>query len=376
MRKCSFALALVLLAAACQGEPPPTSSTTVLPPTPPTSRLSTSTTLAAFSPGATLLYTYESGEEIVYRYSAAVDMETSFLPGPDAEGMPGSMEMGFLLSGPTTYLVDDGPAPGTVRVTLRQTVEDLSVSKAAVDGQPLGQEVGEQMAAAFAANGYGTLPEVSVVLDEQGNVLSMQLDGEEVPVSLLGGDPLSSNPLQGVSGLDAYLGPAFPDHAVAVGDSWTTEDTQEIPFYGSELTVTTDNRVVGEEIIRSHHALVIEATSDTSALQIDYAELFENLARTDPQELRAMGFTEQDFVELEEMRSADLQFQMAVEPSVSHSTTWFDLEEGLMIRNVGSGTTVLVMELALPAEAGGSLSISMRLGFDTSMELEERLSAV
>lgn len=347
---------LALVVAACGGAVSDESTTTSGPEDP-------VTTVASAPEGQLLSYSLEAGSQYEYEVDLVQHIEMAVTgegPSFEEEGLPGEAVIDLAGTAVFTHTVADGPEEGTYAVTIEGEFTDLDVS-GTVDGEPIDSE-GEIPEVAELA---GMDPiEVTVIVDEQGNPV---LDDESVedPLDGLFGD-LGGFGATPAPGMDPgqFVGPAFSDEEVAVGDTWS--DEVETPGMGDEPVVTNiTSTVTGIEEIDGSEVYVIETQTTTSPIEFDLAEFFIGL-------LTAFGAPEGEEAAEFEALIEQIRFLISIDESESDSVTWFDAEAGNALKYTLAGDTHMVMDLNVPDETTGELSgfvMDMAIG----QEIEYRL---
>jgi hypothetical protein len=207
--------------------------------------------------------------------------------------------------------------------------------------------------------------DVTLVVDEQGNLVSGGEDGMEDLLGGLGGLGGLEGFTQG-SQLGGFVGPPLSDEEVAVGDSWS--ETVEVPLFEEEVHATEIvSTVTGTDTIEGVEVLVIETTISSGEIDFDIGEMligmFEAFLPEDP--------TEEELAELEAITD-QLRFHFLIAPSVSNMTTHFDAGAGRALGSEFSGSTQMDMDINVPDEESGEM-ISFGMSMDLSQVLTYRL---
>lgn len=345
MRTRTFPLlaVLALVAAACSGSGAGDGATT----TPPVPETTTTTTVPA-PEAVQLSYALEPGTS--YEYEVDVDQtidmstsgDTSALGETEGEDLPAEMSVQVSGTSVFTHAVSDGPEPGTFEITITGDFSDMEFN-GTIDGEPVDPSEVPDMAEMDPVD-------VSVVVDEQGNVIPDDSAGlgEDLFGGLGGLDMLDQ--LGAGGGAGRFIGPPFPDDEVTVGDTWS--DTVEVPTMPGEDPVVTEiaSEVVGTDTIDDIETLVIETTNSTSEIEFDLAELLIGFMTAFVPE----DMSEEEQAELDALVE-DLRFAFMVDPQVMELTTWFDPDAGLARQVELSGDTHLVMDMNIPDESTGEL---------------------
>jgi hypothetical protein len=275
------------------------------------------------------------------------------------EELPGSASVDISGTGNFTHAVAAGPEEGTYEIHITGDFSDLSVT-GTVDGEPVdGSDVPD-----FAAM---EPIDATVVIDEQGNVVSV--DGEEVedPMAGLFGDlgSMSSSPAPGLDP-GQFFGPLFSDSEVTVGDTWSEEI--ETPGLAADPIVTSvTSTITGVEEVDGAQVYVIDTATSTSLIEFDLAEFFRGMFGAFAPE----GASPEDTAEFEDLMS-QLQFLMTIDDTASQGTSRFDAAAGIVRQNETSAGSNITMDVTLPDEATGELvsfQMDMTIDQDVSYQL-------
>ena len=343
---------LALVVAACNPSSPTTAESTV--PQAPD---------ATQAPEAVLLsYTLEPGSS--YTYEVSLDQTFDIVTTGDSEAfgeeeIPGEMSVRMLGTSVFTHTVAEGPEPGTYSVTITGDFSDIEFSGTS-DGEPVDPAEIPDLAELAPVD-------VTVVVDEQGNVISGE-GGNLEDFMGMGGGLDSLKGLAPGGDLGRFVGPPLSEGEVTVGDSWS--ETIEIPsLTGGESSGTTDivSTVTGTDSLDGADVFVIETTVAVSEISFDLAELligmFEAFLPEDA--------SDEDLAELQLM-TEQLRFQFSMAPSVTNATTWFDVAGGLARKSDYTGDQSLVMDINVPDDETGDM-IAFGLEMNISQTIGYRL---
>jgi hypothetical protein len=341
------ALALVTAACASSGEGTTTSSTAPAPTSPQPEAIPLSYTLAA---GDELMYEVGLDEHI--ELTATGDSLTALggeIPGAATVDLTGTAHL--------KQVVSPGPEDGTFSIHITGDFSDVSVT-GTVDGEPIADDEAPDFAALEPVD-------VTVVVDEKGNVIPEDSPGLEDPFGGAMGDLGSLGSGGPAPGLDPgqFIGPPLPDDDVTVGDTWS--DEIETPGMSEEPIVTTvTSTVTGTDEIDGAGVLVIDSTSTTGLIEFDLAEFFAGLFG---------AFLPDDASEEDAAQAQDLmdqmQFLITVDGTNSATKAWFDPEVGLVRKSEVTGATNIAMSISLPDDETGEMS-----GFEMNMKFEQNLT--
>ncbi len=295
-------------------------------------------------PGVTLRYGLGVGESYTYASGFAVDMTTEFNGMPEGEIPEGPMSMEMSASLVTSYDVTEGPEPGTYTVTA--TYEGL-------DGLDMTLQTGDEEITfgeddiEGLGNGEIPLPAdgVEFVVDDTGQILALDVDGAEIPMSALGAQGMSS-----MGGQMPFIGPEMAPGDVNVGDSWTSEWTAEL-FPGQDLSFAATSTLTAVETIDGVELYVIETTTTSEVFELDLGDLLGGLGED-------LGADDADI--------GGFELKMTMEQAPTETTVWFDPARGITVRQTFSGGTNLGMSFSGDGESG---DVTMTMVTSGEMEL-------
>ena len=350
-RQLSILAALALVLAACaqtSGDPTTTAA-----------EETTTTTTAPQVEAVLLSYSLSAGDEYQYEVDLDQHIELNTTGDPslmDGEEVPGEASIDLAGAATFTHVVSEGPEPGTFEVHITGEFGGLTVT-GTVDGEPFESEEAPDFASLDPID-------VTVVVDEQGNLVEEGSAGAEDPLAGIFGD---LGPLGGgapAPGLDPgqFVGPSFPDEEVAVGDTWT--DEIETPGLGGDPVVTSiSSAVTGTEDLDGTEVYVIETTSTTSLIEFDLAEFFAGMFGA-----FAEDATAEEAAELDAMLE-QIQFLIRVDGTTADSKTWFDVEAGLARQSETTTSTEISMDMNIPDETTAEM-----VGFVMDMSLDQDIT--
>lgn len=347
------AAAFALIASACGGSATVTTTTTA---TTSTTAVETTTTALGQPEAQVLSYNLSAGTEYTYDVELAQTIQMTAEGNGAAvsdEEIPGSADIDMTASGTFTYTIDDGPDPGTYAVRITGEFSDVSAT-GVVDGEPI--DSGEVPEFADIAP-----VDVTVIVDEQGNVIPESSDAADPFTGLFGGlDDLSGIP---GSSPGQFFGPPFGDDLVTVGSMW--ESTYSTPGFGEEeITTTVRAEVTGTENVDGIDVLVIESETQVSPIEFDLAEfflaLFTGFLPEDP--------TAEEQAEIDAL-TENLRFAISIDATRSNSTTLFDPASGITHSFEAANSANIGMDVNFPDETTGELS-----GFVMNMSMDQTIS--
>ncbi|MGH8950635.1 MAG: hypothetical protein ACRDX9_04350 [Acidimicrobiia bacterium] len=352
-RLLSLITVLALGVAACGGT---TGDTSTTPPEP-----ETTTTAAPAVEAVLLTYSLAAGDE--YTYEVGLDQHIELNASGDAslmgeEDIPGDASLDVTGTATFNHAISEGPEPGTFEVHITGEFADVSMT-GTVDGEPVDSADTPE---------FATLDpiDVTVVVDEQGNLIPEGAEGEDPLSGMMGGlGALGGEGGSPAPGLDPgqFIGPPFPDEEVTVGDTWS--DEVETPGLGEEPIVTSiTSTVTGAEELDGTEVLVIESNSNTSLIEFDLAEFFAGMFGAFAPE----DATAEESAAMEAMID-QLQFLITVDGTTGDSRTWFDAAAGIARQSETTTATNIKMDMNIPDETTGELA-----GFVMDMTLDQDIT--
>lgn len=306
-----------------------------------------------------LSYSLNAGDE--YRYEVDLDQHIDLNASGDpslmgGEEVPGEASIDLVGTATFTHVVSEGPEPGTYEVHITGEFGGLTVS-GTVDGEPFESEEAPDFASLDPID-------VTVVVDEQGNLVQEDFADVEDPLAGMFGDLGALGGGAPAPGLDPgqFIGPSFSDEEVSVGDTWT--DEIETPGLGEDPIVTSlSSTVTGVEELEGTEVYVIATKSSTSLIEFDLAEFFAGMFGA-----FAEDATPEETAELDAVLD-ELQFLIRVDGTTADSRTWFDVEAGLARQSETNSFTDISMDMNIPDETTGEM-----VGFVMDMSLDQDIT--
>jgi hypothetical protein len=343
MRTRILITAFALAVAGCSGSTATTDATGT------TAPATTTTTEPAAEP-VLFAYSYAAGDSFSYDISLdqhlTMDMSVEGDPGifGDQENTPSNIDVHTSVSGSVNYDLSDGPQPDTTTLHISGVFDNVSID-GTVDGQPATDEDLQSGTVPDLVE----VPETTIVLDKYGRPISV--DDTTVPTdSTFFGDPFSM--LGGFSsgGLDQPFGPEFPDHPLAVGDSWTEELSQDIPDSDQAVSTSVTYTVTGTDSIDGHDVFTIDFSANASGVDIDLGEMFQALLE---------GFASMGD-EGSTQEAPSIEFTVSLGESSGMGTYWFDQEAGIVRKVQQTYQVPMTMHMAIDStEGSGSTDVQM-----------------
>ncbi|MEX0795155.1 MAG: hypothetical protein WEB67_12010 [Acidimicrobiia bacterium] len=320
---------------------------------------STTTTQGPPAPEEMLL-TYSLSAGDTYVYDVAIDQNIEMSSEGEGssfgdEELPGSASVQLTATGTFTFEVADGPEPNTYSVTITSDLTEVN-AKGTVDGEAIDSDEAPEFAEIERVS-------VTVVVDEQGNVVPDSPTAEDPFADLFGGlGEMGPGAIPGAE-LGQFFGPPFSDDQVAVGDTWS--DTFDTPGFGTEpFSTSVTSTVTGEDTVNGVDVLVVDSEVVVDAFEFDLGAFFVGLFS---------GFLPEDASaeEQEEIASLidNLRFVMSFDESGSQSTTYFDPEAGITRQFDVTSSSLIGMDINFPDEETGEL-----VGFVMNMAIDQTVS--
>ncbi len=341
-------------AAACGPANTTTPSSTTLAPT----------TTAVTAEAAAFVYSYEPGDHHEYGFtldqSLQMTVEAEGDDGLPGEDIPEEINVTTSIAGTISYDIAAGPEPGTRQISISGVFDELEV-EGMVDGEP----VEDGMIEEGTVPDLVEVPNITIVVDEHGRLVSVA--GDDVPEDLpFFGDPFSQLGDFTSGGLNGHFGPAFPDEPLAVGDSWSFTQSEEVEGLDTVMSVETTYEVTGTETLNGRTVVVIEFTTKTSKVELDLGEMFQALFDA----FGELGAELGDDTEDTTVEIPNITFLITVEPSTATGTVWFDQEAGIVVKSSQDTATSIsmLMDFSDTEEA-----IRTAITMDLDMQLKAEL---
>ena len=352
----AFALAL----AGCSSEAATTTTAANEPAT-------TTTTTQPAEPAAVLAYSYAAGDSYAYDISLTqhltmttmVEGDPGMFGGADA---PGNVDVDTSVDGTVNYDLSEGPEADTTTMHISGTFDNVNV-EGTVDGEP----VTDSDVQSGTVPDLVEVPDTTIVLDKYGRPVSV--DGTTVPSdSQFFGDPFALFGGLTSGGLDQPFGPEFPDHALAVGDSWTEEQSQDIPDTDQTVAMSVTYTVTGTDTVDGHDVTVIDFTATSSGADVDLGQMFQALIEG----FASMG---QDTSSTTDPIPT-IEFVVSIGESSGSGTYWFDQEAGIVRKVHQTYSIPMSMHMGISSSEGsGSTDVEMSIESSVDAQLNEGATA-
>ena len=284
-----------------------------------------------------LRYGYDAGDELVYDTEMSMQFDTDIVGGPVEEQLPGSFALGADLVATTRYLVAEGADAGTFAVTMSLDALEFSSVEMTMAGEELTFTDPALMNAALEGQD-DFLGDVTFVVDEQGTVRSIEVDGQNLNVDeLLGADPFS-----GMSQGMPFLGPQLAEGAVAVGDSWSSTWSSPMAPGVEEVEVTATHRFAAIEDLEGREVYRIESVTETARVEFNSEDLLSG---------GDFGGQELSPSDLEGLATGNVEMAIVTDPGTA--TVWFDPVEGITVRQAWTAGARVVVSVTGFEDLGG-----------------------
>jgi hypothetical protein len=298
------------------------------------------------SEGVTLRYGFDEGDEFRFSNEYGLEMTTEFEGLPADEIPAGPIDLDLDAAMITSYSVSAGADPGTYEVTFGyEDLSDLAMTMRS-GGEELTMSE-DDLPADLSGSGL-PLPgsDVTFVVDATGHIVSMSLDGTDIPIPGLGEGGLGG--FGGFGSAMPFMGPEMPNGPVAVGDTWTAHWTTEV-VPGTELDVSAQSRLVAVESLDGVEVHVIDTTTTSTPVTLDLADVLA-------------GFGGEGLGSAAE----GIEFSMTMSTAPTRSTVWFDAARGVVVRQEFAGGSDLTMAFSAEGRSG---SATMHMTIDGSLQL-------
>ena len=308
-----------------------------------------------------LAYNYRPDSTLTYGFSMDTRMHTDMdFPGL---GDAGNMAMGMSMGGSLQYDVASGPQPGSTALTMRSNITSFDVDHFTVDGQSMASQLSSADLAALGDQ--SALPEITVVVDERGEVLELKYGDATMPTDLLGG--LGSGGFSDPTGMSlaGLFGPEMPAEEVRVGAEWTVDTSQDIPFMGT-LASSTHYWITGEEQYRGHDVLVIVSTTNIEEVEIDLMDMMESMLTMDSAAMAEMGMSADDLAMVQSGLFDDMNMTMRFNYNDLETTTYFDPVEGIVVWTATEALMTGSMDMDTP-EGSGTMTFDMEMDMQMAL---------
>ncbi len=328
-----LAVVLTLLVAACGAGPDPSASVDIVSARP-------------------LAYSLTNDLNLQYHTTMDTEIKTSFgeafksLDPALAAGMTTKMEMSF----DTGYRIEAGSEPGTYQVTM--SIDDMELGSGSVEIGRESFDFSDLPQSELDAALKGQLTEVVYVIDDKGEILSLELAGMSIDVNaLLGG----TNP--GTISSGQMFGPELPEGVVEVGDTWTTSSEQAFGEMDPIVTEQTHTILRSEER-NGYQTWLIRSKATTDAYTITWEDLVA----------MAEGFGGVGEMGIDTDLAPSYQMSMRSAPSSTTTITWFDPVGGIAVASDVTTRIAMTMEMGgFPGLAG---SVTARVDGYTRMLMD------
>ena len=355
-----------MLVAACGGEStsepeetaPQTTTSTVLPTTtttvpPTTTPLPRTTTTTTAPPPATteaprayeptlVSYRYPSTGELEYVVSMEQHSEVTLEGGPSEQMPPGAIEAATSMEGTISYQTSPGP---TAETTTIRILSDLQITdtKVSMGGIALPTPADADIP---GLPGVDTPIDVTVVVDEQGNILEFSSEALDEVLDLFGEDSFLPTDSLGVQQYDEPFGPAFPDHPLEVGDTWAERIEEDGPLGMGTIVTTAEHRLVGVDNLAGATILVIESEYRTEALEWDMGEILQNMFSA------FAGEETDEGISATQEALSDVTMLVSMSPTTGVEVTRFDLDAGVVLEGEAQYQGEVTTQMTLPDGSG------------------------
>ncbi len=306
-----------------------------------------------------LSYSLEPGTTLVYEVDLDQTIKVSSTGNAEAmggeDGFPGAVDLHVVGTTLLNHEISEGPEPDTFEIHITGEFTDLEVT-GTIDGEPFDE--GDELPDIAGMDAI----DATVVVDAQGNLV---VDDDQFGGDLFGdlgsADPFTQFGQAG--GFGQFFGFPLPDGEVSVGDSWSNTIETPMMLGMDPATAEIVSEVTGTDEVDGEDVLVIETTTSTSPVEIDFGELLLGFLGGLGGEGLGGGSDELS-AQLEELR-----FLINVDGGDSQTTTLFDADDGLIRDSDIDSTVSVVMDMNMPDEDTGEM-----VEFTADMQMQQSIS--
>ena len=302
-----------------------------------------------------LAYDYEPASNLDYGF--VMDMDMSI--GMDFPGMSdaGDMSMGLSMGGDIVYDVAAGPQPGSTELTMRSNLRDFDIDHFTVGGQSMVGQLGSADLAELQSQ--SALPEMSVVVSANGEILEMRHGDAALPTDFLNsfGAGGFSDPT-GIS-LAGLFGPELPSEAVGVGAEWIVDSSEDAPFIG-RIESSTHYWITAQQEFNGRDVLVVVSVTEIENVEMDLMEMMESMLEMDAASMAAVGVDPADLAGMTGELFDGIEMTMRFSYDDLKSTTYLDPVDGVVVWTSTEALMSGSMDMVAP-DGAGSMTFDMRM---------------
>ena len=310
-----------------------------------------------------LAYDYQPDSSL--GYSLVMDMTMNATADFPGSGGAGDMSMGMSMGGDIEYEIAPGAQAGSVELTMRSNLSAFDLNHFTVDGQSMANQLTSDDLAVLSDQ--SALPEITVVVDQSGEVLELRYGDAAMPTDFLGG--FGSGGFSDPTGmsLTGMFGPEMPAEEVRVGAQWTVDSSQEIPLMGT-LDSSTHYWITGEEQFNGHDVLVIVSQTTIEDIELDLLEMMQDMLEMDSASLAAMGMGADEMAQMQSELFAEIDMAMHFSYDDLSTTTYFDPAEGIVVWTATEAHMTGAVDMDTP-DGSGTMAFDMLI--DMKMTLAD-----
>ncbi|MBT8193305.1 MAG: hypothetical protein KJP22_07880 [Acidimicrobiia bacterium] len=305
-----------------------------------------------------LAYDYEPASSLEYGFIMDMDMNMAMdFPGM---GDSGDMSMGMSMGGDIAYDVAAGPQPGSTELTMRSSLRDFDLEHFTVGGRSMAGQLGAADLAELQSQ--SALPEMSVVVGANGEILEMRYGDAAMPTEMLnsfGAGGFSDPTGMSLAGL---FGPELPSEAIGVGAEWIVDTSEEVPFVGM-IESSTHHWITAQQEFNGRDVLVIVSATEIEDVEMDLMEMMESMLEMDSASAAAMGINPADLAGLTSELFDGMEMTMRFSYDDLASTTYFDPANGTVVWTSTEALMSGSMDMVAP-DGSGSMTFGMRMDME------------
>jgi hypothetical protein len=300
---------------------------------------------------------YSLTGEVELAYDVAMDMQMTTKFGDTFRAldpsMPSSMDMTMEFEFDSLYRVTNGEEPGTYRVAMQ--VDDMRLGSGRMQMGGESFDFDDLPQGELDAVLDSQVAEVAYIIDEQGQIISMEIAGRAIDVGgIMGGTAAAGG------NLGQMFGPELPPGEVEIGDTWTTTSEEALPGMDPIVTEQT-HTIIRQEPRRGYDTWVIRTESSTGAYTITWDDLVAMAEQLG-------GLSE---IGVDESMPPAFEMSMRSAPTGATMITWFDPERGVTVAQDVTTNIAMTMEMAgLPNTQGRAITMDVDGYTHSLMELQ------
>lgn len=286
---------------------------------------------------------YSLTGDLALNYHTTMESETTMSFGEAfrdldpalGSGMVTKMDMSFDIG----YRIESGSESGTYQVTT--SIDSMKLGSGSVKMGRESFDFSDLPQSELDAALEGQLSEVVYVIDDKGEILSMELAGMSIDVNAMLGGTNSGTISSG-----QMFGPELPDGEIQVGDTWTTTSEQAFGA-GDPIVTEATHTILRSEERNGYQTWLIRSKATTDAYTITWEDLVAMA--------EAFGGVEE--MGIDTSVAPSYQMSMRSAPSSTTTITWFDPIGGVVVASDITNNVAITIEMGGFPGLPGSVSV-------------------